>query len=173
MKKSYILIVCILFAFSFSIYYNVFAQTWSAPVQVIEPSSGSGGFSGNFSNLIVLANGNPAMADNPGGGYGGGYLRYLRANNPAGTGAWTVIIVDPAPGTGKYLSLQIVNGNPAISYYDEINNDLKFVRATDPSGTAWGAPKTIDEIGDVGHTPLYKPLTSELKFLIMTLQTVT
>ncbi len=147
MKLKYLLYLNLLL-----IHYSTSAQTWSAPVQVIDPNSGSGGFSGNFSNLIVLSNGIPAMADNPGGAYGsGGYLRYLRASDPTGAGPWETVIVDAAIGTGKYLSLQIVNGIPAISYYDEINKDLKFVRATDPTGSHWASPISLDVTGDVGQ----------------------
>ena len=80
--------------------YITSAQIWSTPIPVIDPNSGSGGFSGNFSNLIVLSNGNPAMADNPGGAYGsGGYVRYLHASDPSGAGPWETVIVDAATGT--------------------------------------------------------------------------
>lgn len=34
-------------------------------------------------------------------------------------------------GVGSYDSQAIVNGNPAISYYDGTNRDLKYVRAND------------------------------------------
>jgi hypothetical protein len=54
-----------------------------------------------------------------------------------------------------FLSLQIVNGNPAISYFDNTNGDLKFIRALDDNGTTWDTPITIDVPGSVGqHTSL-------------------
>src|SRR5205807_9289695 len=37
-------------------------------------------------------------------------------------------------------SLSIVNGNPAMGYYDSTNNRLRFVRATDANGATWGSP---------------------------------
>lgn len=49
----------------------------------------------------------------------------------------------------------MVNGNPAISYYDATNGDLRYVRASDASGTGWGAPVTLDSSSTVGqHTSL-------------------
>jgi hypothetical protein len=44
----------------------------------------------------------------------------------------------------------VVNGNPAISYYDETNDNLKYVRATNVGGSVWGTPITIDSDQDVG-----------------------
>ena len=58
--------------------------------------------------------------------------------------------MDSTGDVGLYTSLAVVNGNPAISYYDATNGDLKFARATDASGTAWATPLTLDSTGDVG-----------------------
>ncbi|NOT91483.1 Ig-like domain-containing protein [Ferruginibacter sp.] len=51
---------------------------------------------------------------------------------------------------GQFTSLEIVNGNPAISYFDVTNNDLRYVRATDASGTTWGAGIAAAATGTVG-----------------------
>ena len=59
---------------------------------------------------------------------------------------------DAAGSVGKYTSLAVVNGNPAIGYWNEANSDLKYVRATDSSGSSWGYPVTVDAVGSVGHT---------------------
>ncbi len=59
---------------------------------------------------------------------------------------------DAAGNVGKYTSLAVVNGNPAISYWNEANSDLKYVRASDSSGSSWGSPVTVDATGSVGHT---------------------
>jgi hypothetical protein len=58
--------------------------------------------------------------------------------------------VDSAGETGYFISLAIVNGNPAISYYDFSNGDLKYVRASDTSGASWASPVTVDSAGMVG-----------------------
>jgi hypothetical protein len=52
---------------------------------------------------------------------------------------------------GKYTSMAVVNGKPTLSYYDETNGDLKYVKATDADGTAWGTPVTVDSSGSVGQ----------------------
>ncbi|MFQ5858216.1 MAG: hypothetical protein ACE5LU_21645, partial [Anaerolineae bacterium] len=62
--------------------------------------------------------------------------------------AWnTPVTVDSTDNVGQYTSLAVVNANPAISYYDLTNGDLKYVRATDASGSSWGTPVTLDSTG--------------------------
>lgn len=63
----------------------------------------------------------------------------------------TPILITSGGNEGVENSLQIVNGNPAISYYDIINGDLKYVRANDVNGTSWNTPLTIDATGNVGQ----------------------
>ncbi|HMJ48539.1 MAG TPA: hypothetical protein VK498_14500, partial [Ferruginibacter sp.] len=50
-----------------------------------------------------------------------------------------------------YYSMIIVNGNPAISYYDGLPGDLKYIRANDASGNSWGSAVIVDATGDVGE----------------------
>jgi hypothetical protein len=52
--------------------------------------------------------------------------------------------------TGDYASLAVVDGRPAVAYYDYSNNDLKYVRAQDASGASWAVPRTLDSAGWVG-----------------------
>jgi autotransporter-associated beta strand protein len=51
---------------------------------------------------------------------------------------------------GLYTSLHSVNGNPAIAYYDSINQDVYFIRSTDANGAGWPNPELIDSSGNVG-----------------------
>jgi hypothetical protein len=44
----------------------------------------------------------------------------------------------------------VVNGNPAITYYDSTSGDLKYVRASDATGSGWTSALTLDSIGQVG-----------------------
>jgi hypothetical protein len=53
---------------------------------------------------------------------------------------------------GIGTSLQVVNGSPAISYAENLNEFdssrvLKYVRATYANGSAWGTPFTVDDNG--------------------------
>ncbi|MBK9191362.1 MAG: T9SS type A sorting domain-containing protein [Crocinitomicaceae bacterium] len=63
----------------------------------------------------------------------------------------TPVTVDNAATVGQHNSLISVNGNPAIAYYDATGFNLNYVRATDASGTTWGAPQAIDITGSVGQ----------------------
>ncbi|MBB5038661.1 autotransporter-associated beta strand repeat-containing protein [Prosthecobacter dejongeii] len=51
---------------------------------------------------------------------------------------------------GSFSSTAMVNGAPAIAYYDATNQDLKYVRAADARGTTWLPPITLASRGDVG-----------------------
>ena len=64
------------------------------------------------------------------------FVRYDGLNSP--------VTPDSSPECGAYCSLAWVNGNPAIAYLDDLNDTLKYVRATDTSGSSWGTPLTID-----------------------------
>ncbi len=65
-------------------------------------------------------------------------------------GNWHTLTVDSTNDVGRTNSLRVVNGNPAISYYDSTNKDLKYVRATTPDGSAWESPITVYSANDVG-----------------------
>lgn len=121
--------------------------SWSEPILV--EISGTNDY-GTHASLKVV-NGNPAIA------YAdatNGDLRYIRATDVNGTTWGSAVNVDNI-GTGilgHYTSMEIVNGNPAITYYDVTNTNLRYVRATDASGTAWGTPVTAIDftVGDAG-----------------------
>ncbi|MEY2879388.1 MAG: hypothetical protein RLZZ15_1768, partial [Verrucomicrobiota bacterium] len=121
--------------------------TWGTPVTL-----DSTGIVGQFTSLAVV-NGNPAISYYDGTS---GDLKYVRATTANGTLAsdWGSPATLASTGdVGQYTSLAIVNGNPAISYYDVTNGDLKYIRATTTSGTLaadWGTPATLDSTGDVG-----------------------
>ena len=111
--------------------------TWGTPVTV--DNSGS---VGQFTSMEVV-NGNPAISYH----VGNDFLRYVRALDANGTTWGTPVTVDgtvSADNVGQWTSLEVVNGNPAISYRDAANTDLKYVRALDVDGTSWNASITID-----------------------------
>jgi len=55
--------------------------------------------------------------------------------------------VDSFASTGSFSSLSIINGNPAISYQEGSNSDLRYVRANNADGTSWDAPIIVDSAG--------------------------
>lgn len=59
-------------------------------------------------------------------------------------------------GNAICTSLAVVDGNPAISYFDNSNFDLKYVRATNADGSIWETPRILDAAGIVGqYTSLF------------------
>lgn len=146
-------------------------SAWAVPVTVASTNN-----VGQFSSLVVVSN-FPAISYHDATT---GDLMYVRATDLNGT-AWSapVIADNTATVVGQHTSMAIVNGNPAIGYYDATNADLRFVRSTNTTGTAWAAPQTLDSSGNVGeHTSLvvlsttgfpaiayYSASTSGLKFV--------
>ena len=51
---------------------------------------------------------------------------------------------------GQWGRLAIVNGNPAVSYLDDTNDWLKYMRSLDAQGVSWGLPEIVDNSGHVG-----------------------
>ena len=121
-----------------------FVDTSTGPA-VIDPTANTG----QYTSMAVV-NGNPAVAYYD---VTNGDLKYVRATNTNGDAIkWgTPVTVASLNNAGQYASLVVVNGNPAIAYFDATNSDLMYVRATDANGTAWGAPVTVASSGTVGQ----------------------
>lgn len=72
-------------------------------------------------------------------------------------GAWTsggvVESSQVSNNVGEESSAAVVDDYPAIAYHDATNQDLKFVRALDARGTAWGTPVTVASLGITGRNP--------------------
>lgn len=91
---------------------------------------------GAYSSAAIV-NGAPALcaAGTP------ACIQYLRAD-PYGT-YWSAplkLFLDE--GGQDYMRLAVVNGNPAIAYHSN-TGAVRFVRATDVDGTAWGAAVNV------------------------------
>ncbi len=119
-------------------------ESWGRPVLLdIE------GEVGEYASAAVVAS-NPAVAyqdlDNE-------VLKYVRAVDQNGASWGSPIVVDDGGGdsVGEFSSLVVVNGRPAISYYQCDDYDLLYVRATDSTGASWGTPITVVSDGDVGY----------------------
>jgi hypothetical protein len=100
---------------------------------------------------VQLVDGRPAIAYYA---LTNGDLRFVRATNTTGmgAGAWGVpVTIDTYPRIGQHISQAIVEGFPALAYYDADNRDLRYIRALDSTGTTWGTSVTVDSIGDCGE----------------------
>ena len=118
---------------------NANGTGWGTPIYVdnaltLGPSSPS----------LAIVNGNPAICHlaQP---YGD--LLYVRANNANGT-SWgtsrqltTFNIASYPPGFAT--SLVVVNGNPAVAYYDRWVG-IRYMRALDVNGTSWDTGTVLD-----------------------------
>jgi hypothetical protein len=106
---------------------------WGAPVVVSTGSFGQG-----FSLLLV--------GDRPAIAFTDDYrLKFVRAADTNGA-AWpapVAVETSAAFGAFNYPSMQVIHGNPAISYHAAPSNHLRYVRAADPTGTTWNAPVTV------------------------------
>jgi hypothetical protein len=84
------------------------------------------GAAGEFCSLQLIS-GKPAIAHR----FGNHGLKYTESSSLDGAlfGAWSapqVVDGNTGPFVGQYLSMVELAGKPAISYYDETNDDLKF-----------------------------------------------
>jgi len=116
-------------------------NAWGTPVTVV-----SSGDAGMYSSLAVV-DGYPAISYFEYSNYA---LKYVRATDAIGSAWGSPITLDDSDDlwVGQYTSLEVVDGYPAISYFvgDSLGNVgyLKYVRATNASGSAWGTPLTLD-----------------------------
>ncbi len=119
---------------------NANGTAWGTPVRV-----DTSGDVGQYTSLAVV-NGNPAISykDDTLNFHA---LKYVRAANANGTTWGTPVRIDTSGDVGWDTSLLVVNGNPAISYYDNTNFDTKYVRAINANGTAWGTRVSVATLG--------------------------
>ncbi|HNQ72013.1 MAG TPA: hypothetical protein PKN95_00215 [Verrucomicrobiota bacterium] len=116
---------------------------WSAPLKLLLGRGGQ-----DYIRLAVV-NGHPAIAYHS----VTGAVQFIRATDVDGT-AWgsPTDVVASTSTSFSYVSLAIVNGHPAIAWFESPNWDVKYARATDANGTAWGAPVAVQTAGQVGRT---------------------
>ncbi|MDA0246480.1 MAG: hypothetical protein OT477_23990 [Chloroflexi bacterium] len=106
--------------------------TWGTAVVVDSAGAISTGGEGDLAEV----NGRPTMTyqrDNN--------LYYVRANDATGAAWGTPQNLAP---TARFTSLTIVAGHPAISYFKYDTGDLRYIRASNPDGTAWNPIVEVD-----------------------------
>jgi hypothetical protein len=101
---------------------------------------------------LAEVDGKPAIAyyDQPNGD-----LRYAYSSTADGNGVWTEVLVDDggASDVGQMPSLLSVNGFPAISYFDDTDDDLKYAISSTVDGSAgWTSFGIETGIGSVGSS---------------------
>ncbi len=102
---------------------NADGGTWpTTHTRLVAPDSTTGS---GLSLMVVSSNPAVSFYNND------GTLQYLRAGNTTG-GTWgSPVTVDGSGYVGAYTSMIMVNGRPAIAYYDSYADDLKYLRAPD------------------------------------------
>lgn len=127
-------------------------SSWGTPLTVDSVSAGAGA----FTELLEIE-GRPAIAYLADAVFSpDAQILYIRADDATG-GSWPAapVLLNPEYPTGEMareLSFAIVGGNPAVAYnwvnwQDITQNGLRYVRAGDATGTAWGAPVDITGSG--------------------------
>ena len=124
---------------------NADGTVWSEPYSL--DTNGGGGDS------LAVVNGVPAISYY---GEGNHQLKFIRANTANGNSWGDPVVLDSQATWGdEGTSLAIIDGRPAISYYDSTLCALKFIIATDASGTTWNSPQVLDDTGISGwHSSL-------------------
>jgi len=134
----------------------------SAHGRMSEPDTG---FRSNWQNHVIDSDGAVGMytsaaivEDRPAVAYYDfvqGDLKYAHAavGVPESTEDWSVHLVDELGKSGEMASLHVIDGKPAIAYFDNEGGNLKFARAlvADPTQTADWQTHTIDTEGWVGE----------------------
>jgi Secretion system C-terminal sorting domain len=130
---------------------NTAGTTWNNIV-TLDPN-----LIGDFSPNFEIVNGKPAVSyiSVIGGNFD---LKFVIANNSDGSTWASPQTIDVECDLYK-TSLNIVNGNPAIAYsHRELNypgqRRLKFVRASNSSGTSWNSPITLSVDGIPSYAKL-------------------
>lgn len=63
---------------------------------------------------------------------------------------WNTLAVDTVGNVGSFTSAALIDGKPAISYYDDTNDDLKYAYSSTADGSSGWTAITVDAPGSVG-----------------------
>lgn len=97
---------------------------------------------GSFGDLqAAIVNDRPAVAFID---YGStDYLYFIRASNSTGSSYGSPVAITSTTDVLDNVSFAIVNGLPAVSYFDATNDDLYFAIASNVNGSAWSTPVVV------------------------------
>jgi hypothetical protein len=107
--------------------------TWGAPITVDNSINDVG-----HSISMAIVGSNPAIAY---GDYtGSSFPKYIRATTTTGT-AWgpPATLTDSVSHEllAEMISLAVVNGNPAVAHWDNTTGGVRYMRASNTTGTSW------------------------------------
>ena len=111
-------------------------SAWGTPQMVVDNDS-----YGTYHAEIVVES-NPAIAYIDGATVD---VYYMRATDALGT-TWgaPVKITSLTAVNRRDISLAMISGKPALSFYDQENGKLVYARAQDAMGAAWDPPQVVD-----------------------------
>jgi len=144
---------------------NPQGTSWPANFVVVH----DGGLTNRVGTALSLAvvNGRPAI------GYHDateGKLLYKRASDADGS-SWpgSAIVVDGGGMSfvGEYCSLAVIDGQPAMSYLDIAQDNLRYARATDSNGVTWGSPVVVNATAGSGRYSKLLEYTTTTTFPII------
>ncbi len=120
---------------------------WTSPVYPDPATAGTG----NESSLAVVG-GLPAIAYYEAVNTDLFYVRALDGKGLAWNSPVRVNSVQ-SDATGRWPSMKLVGGNPAVAFHDSGNGDLMYCRSSDNFGVSWPASLVVDSAGDTGQHP--------------------
>lgn len=117
---------------------DVSGTNWGATIQATPTGSG------NRYNSMILVNGNPSIAY---ASYSSNSrLHFIRAVDVNGL-AWSSVYSFSHPRySGPLLSMEIVQGKPAVVSVDYANKQIVYCRALDSMGATWGPSAVIQTV---------------------------
>lgn len=118
----------------------LYARTWLPPVFVE-----MGGSIGDYCSLTTVGM-VPAVT------YFGTDIRYRQATDYYGETWGSAKSLAPLGGSAQGTSLAIINGNPAVTFFNDTPGPgLKFIRANDADGATWLTVYTVDSGSMTGY----------------------
>lgn len=120
--------------------------SWMGPV--IIDSNGSTG----FQSSLAVVDGKPAITYRDESNTA---LRFAWSSSPEGfvEETWQNRIIDNSSDVGTWSSLAVVDGNPAVSYYNEGNGLVYYLRSISPTGSGeldWQQLALVDDAANLG-----------------------
>lgn len=118
-------------------------STWATPITVDNSANDVG-----QSCQMIIVNGNPAIAYR---NATASDLKYVRAANLDGTSWGGALNIDTISTVVEKVSIAIVSGKPAISYYVQSSaNAIYYTIAADANGGSWTPSISVMEVNTEG-----------------------